>query len=963
MRQPVPGTEFRSLGGRLKVRAAGTAQEMRVDGILDLDPTDDVGVGHLAGSLQVGTDPPAGVRSARLDTLNLRWRRANLSAGGTWDAGMIRGNFAADLADFELPLLFMPSLSGKVDGHLRLVGAVEGPDSSPRMSGSLVAACDIDSVWGLPGLADRAGDLPADFPSGDFQRVNADLTAGVEGTWSDLVADLRLDLRRTPWLDKGLLAGRLEVDPRMSALKALRLDTLAVAADGVEVTASGLVDTAGIDLEGVAHLLDSEILARVRPDLDLGADAEVRVEGPWAELGGRARIAGHAVSGEFAVPDFRTNLVFEHGEVTLRTILRGGVILGPVDVDSLRVDWEGEAGNPATSAAGAFALMAWAPQAEGMVRGRTVGDSLRTIQLDTLAVSSTGKTMHTAGPMSLVRGPRPSDLALKDWEMLGDLGRFNLDFTAQEGRVDARTDADLSLTQEWLDTVFPSPFWSAGGGLDLDLAGEMELSRQVATGGGAVPVFRGQAELGLIPRNGKPSARLDGRFHLAGRDTSALLASLGLSVGDTHLLHGTIFWPGRFDSITGFWAPQDQSAGGLHIPEQELPLGYLSQFLPGEVTLDGTVTVGVDVEADTGADDTASSPNPGNRKVKGIISTKGLKIGLPNLSRAEVDGSLGIGGRVIDPLVEGKITVSSGLYRLPEMQRTLHSVTGTSALWDAGLAAAKDSLQAAGPPLWTGPEIEESPQSTYLPDLDVQVLVPGNFHVSSYGFQAELGGDFKVRRGWDEAGQPFPVLRGQIYVLDGELRALNRVFDIERGELNFEGKVPVDPRLDVVMVAQVEGTTVRIKVTGTALNPVIVLESDPAMLPPDIMAVLVFGRPVNELDPEQQDNLTEQATPTQQLMQNIQDLVMVFGSQGIEKSVSGRIGLDQIRVGPGRGGNALILGKFLNPRMLLKYQQSLVRSGTYNMTVEYTLNRLLRLISTYGHEEASGLELRWQSRY
>jgi autotransporter translocation and assembly factor TamB len=59
-----------------------------------------------------------------------------------------------------------------------------------------------------------------------------------------------------------------------------------------------------------------------------------------------------------------------------------------------------------------------------------------------------------------------------------------------------------------------------------------------------------------------------------------------------------------------------------------------------------------------------------------------------------------------------------------------------------------------------------------------------------------------------------------------------------------------------------------------------------------------------------------------------------------------------------------MVGKFITPDIMLKYHQSLEKSGTYFMTLEYSLNRYFKLVSTYGQgEEASGGEIQWSKRY
>jgi len=64
------------------------------------------------------------------------------------------------------------------------------------------------------------------------------------------------------------------------------------------------------------------------------------------------------------------------------------------------------------------------------------------------------------------------------------------------------------------------------------------------------------------------------------------------------------------------------------------------------------------------------------------------------------------------------------------------------------------------------------------------------------------------------------------------------------------------------------------------------------------------------------------------------------------------------------GDSTLMVGKFINPRLMVKYHHSLTKSGTFYVTMEYALSRVFRVISTYGQgEEDSGLELTWRRRY
>jgi autotransporter translocation and assembly factor TamB len=81
--------------------------------------------------------------------------------------------------------------------------------------------------------------------------------------------------------------------------------------------------------------------------------------------------------------------------------------------------------------------------------------------------------------------------------------------------------------------------------------------------------------------------------------------------------------------------------------------------------------------------------------------------------------------------------------------------------------------------------------------------------------------------------------------------------------------------------------------------------------------------------------------------------------------MSTAIGVDMMQMGAdSSGGSTFMVGKFISPVMMVKYHASLEHSGTYFMTLEYTLSRYFKLVTTYGQgEEASGAEIQWSKKY
>jgi autotransporter translocation and assembly factor TamB len=955
----IAAIEVREIAGHLALQAHATTTTLQLDTTLDLDPSPDVRRGHGRGSLLADLQPRPRLREVRLDSLNVQWRRATIEAAGAWDVDTVDGRFVIDLGDLELAAVLAPALMDGVTGRARLDGMVAGAPTDPRITGRVVASGDIASIWKLPGVAGAAKRLPPGFPRDEFQRLAPDVHADLDGTLSALRIDLRLDLGRTPWLDRGVVVANAVVAPGSRAMGPVHLDTLALALRGAAITVSGDLDTLRADL-AVAMSMNGtalvELLApQALPAADLAVQAEARVAGPWRDLDVNAQLTGRVVSAEFAAPELVATLAGSRSAMRATARATGGVRMGTVVVDSVAAAWEGRMPADNGIPAGTYSLSLWAPDATGSLHGVTTGEAHRTTTIDSLVIEAAGQVTRSTAPIIVELGPGPRDLSVSGLRLRGDLGTLDLDGRMANQELDLKAAVDLMLTREWLDAVFPSQFWAKGDGLDVAIEGAVDLSA------GAIgepdadrqPALRGQSTLRLIPRNDEPEAVLAVDFHLAHGDTAGLVGALDFGMDGTDLARGSLFWPGAIDRANGRWLAAADAEGGADIPEQALPLAFINRFLPPGYSLEGDVTAGAGVTLAAPAADTPDTLlNLGT--LSGSAHTNALRVNLPNRSRMDVTGKLAIEGPVLDPRVTGTVTITDGLFRLPESERALLPTTGTAELWIATGQAGLDSVVARA-----------AEPGIYIPDMDVQAAIPGNFKVIGNGLELDLSGDLRVGRGTDDFGRHAPVLRGDLTVIEGRLNAMNHIFEVERGELAFEGRIPVNPTLDLVLVSNIDGTVVRILVTGLAMGPKIELRSEPEMIQADIMAFLVFGRPFNELDSEQAGGLGSERTPAQQLQQNLQGLAMVFGASGVQNRVAGSIGVDQVQIGSDTAGSStLVLGKFINPRLLLKYHQSLARSGAYFMTLEYTISRLFKLISTYGQgEEASGVELRWQERY
>jgi translocation and assembly module TamB len=87
-----------------------------------------------------------------------------------------------------------------------------------------------------------------------------------------------------------------------------------------------------------------------------------------------------------------------------------------------------------------------------------------------------------------------------------------------------------------------------------------------------------------------------------------------------------------------------------------------------------------------------------------------------------------------------------------------------------------------------------------------------------------------------------------------------RQFEILRdGSVRFEGLDELDPTLDLRTQRIIQGVTANVNVRGTLKKPEIVLSSTPPLEQADILSLIIFNQPINQLAEGQQITLAQRA--------------------------------------------------------------------------------------------------------
>ena len=188
-------------------------------------------------------------------------------------------------------------------------------------------------------------------------------------------------------------------------------------------------------------------------------------------------------------------------------------------------------------------------------------------------------------------------------------------------------------------------------------------------------------------------------------------------------------------------------------------------------------------------------------------------------------------------------------------------------------------------------------------EADITVTLGDDVFFSGFGFNSKLVGGLNITQA---AGRD-PRGRGEVRFVNGTFRQLGQELRIDPGRLLFNG--PIDnPGVDAqAFVRATDGTEAGFRVRGTVQNLDVTTYSVPPRSDSDIMAYILFGRPMSETTGDQGSQATNAAT--------------VLGANMLAMSLAPSVGLDEARVETGTQQNRaqFVVGKYLTPRLYVGY--------------------------------------------
>jgi autotransporter translocation and assembly factor TamB len=420
--------------------------------------------------------------------------------------------------------------------------------------------------------------------------------------------------------------------------------------------------------------------------------------------------------------------------------------------------------------------------------------------------------------------------------------------------------------------------------------------------------------------------------------SEGLFAVVRLDRGASTVLTGSLDFPMTFGSGI---RPDSTRTIEMEIESEPLRLEEFNPLFPTDYTMKGLVDL--DFKATGPLDDPV---------LEGSLVVSELDVSVARGGNVAGHADIRFSGTGLRPRVDGTVDVIGGVIPIPEDSRDLLPDEGQAVLWETqGL-----------PPLTANPEDTSgaggSVTPTVEPEIDVTIRIPSSLWIRGRQIDIELSGDLRI-----EYGGGVPVITGTLKTRGGRLTLFGRTFTPERGEVTFFGDDEFNPSLDIRLTTRIEQYEIIVTITGTTEEPKLDLSSIPDLDQGDIMSVLTFGKPSSELDGDQLELAAQRAAA----------MAAMHGAAEVSGALADPLGLDVLMYNPsGREGKStIVMGKYLNPRALLKYEQALESGAGFFVTLEYSLDGLnvggltlrnLRIETLVGTRQ-SGAEVSWSRDY
>ena len=311
--------------------------------------------------------------------------------------------------------------------------------------------------------------------------------------------------------------------------------------------------------------------------------------------------------------------------------------------------------------------------------------------------------------------------------------------------------------------------------------------------------------------------------------------------------------------------------------------------------------------------------------LKGILHLRGKNLLVADLPEYRV-----VAEPDLTMQIEGKSIGVTGDIRIPSARIQPAKLTGAVRASDDARYVGEHPLEGAG---------------RYVVHSEVRITMGDDVRVDAFGLQGRILGSVGTTVHTDED----PVGRGELGVVEGRYEAYGQKLEINKGNLLFSASPLDDPGLDIEARRKIETITVGLNVRGTLREPRLTFFSDPSMPQTQVITYLLTGKEMSSMTST--DEMTMQMARDSLAMQGTGILAAQLGHRmGIEE-----VGVESSTDSAGNENTALVLGKFLSPRLYISYGISLTESIN-TLKLRYTITDRWVFRTEAGEYQSGDLE-------
>jgi hypothetical protein len=321
------------------------------------------------------------------------------------------------------------------------------------------------------------------------------------------------------------------------------------------------------------------------------------------------------------------------------------------------------------------------------------------------------------------------------------------------------------------------------------------------------------------------------------------------------------------------------------------------------------------------------------------VQSDDFKIAANRTADLKFDTDVHISGTIRAPKVEGSVEVEPGTIDVADVLRIASSRSAYSTM-----ATEITPVNSAGP----------EPTTPALPgmfdslELRLGLAIPGdlllkgnnikpaNAPIDVGDMNAYVGGAVSIEKA------PGGMLRliGEVNTVRGNYTFQGRRFEIMRdGRIRFQGSEVIDPLLDLTARREIQGVETFVHVRGSVRQPELSFSSNPPQDESDILSLIIFGIPTNELGEGQQVALATRA----------QELAGGYLASGLSEAIGGALNLDEFEIqaaGENGLGPSITLGQQVSKGLFVRLRQGFGAEQATEFILEYQLTNFLRLQGT-----------------